>query len=108
LSTTLIYFLAFWMALLPVYLWGYGMTYMLSDTWNRMRFAVGLLLGGVGVGLTYIFASSYRENPWFEVSVLVGFFAFLLALIVGLTFLGSRFSRVFLQKIAIVHISSLA
>jgi hypothetical protein len=33
------------MALLPVYLWGYGMTYMLSDTWNRMRFAVGLLLG---------------------------------------------------------------
>jgi hypothetical protein len=50
------------------------------------------------VGLTYIF----------EVSVLVGFFAFLLALIVGLTFLGSRFSRVFLQKIAIVHIVSLA
>lgn len=108
MQTLLLSFLAFWMALLPVYLWGYGMTYMLSDTWNRMRFAVGLLLGGVGVGLTYVFASSYSENPWFEVSVLVGFFAFLLALIVGLTFLGSRFSRVFLQKIAIVHIASLA
>jgi hypothetical protein len=38
MQTILLFFIAFWIALLPVYLWGYGVTYMLSDTWNRVRF----------------------------------------------------------------------
>ena len=101
-------FLAFWMALLPVYLWGYGVTYMLSDTWNRMRFGVGLILWWVGVGLTYVFASSYRESSLFEISIFIGFFLFLLLFILGLTLLGSKFSRVFLQKIALLHVVTIA
>lgn len=87
MQTIFLYFTAFWMALLPVYLWGYVVTIMLDDRWNRMRFFIGLVLGSIGVGLTYVFASSFGENRLYEVSIFIGFFVFLLALIFLLTLL---------------------
>lgn len=105
MQTIFLFFIAFWIALLPVYLWGYGVTYMLSDTWNRMRFWVWLLLWGLGVGLTYVFASSYSTDSLFEVGIFAWFLVVLFLLVLVLTLFGSRFSRVFLQKIAITHIT---
>ncbi len=39
----------------------------------------------------------------FELGLFIGYFLILTCIILGLTLVGSRFSRVFLQKIAIVH-----
>lgn len=103
MQTILLSFVAFWVALLPVYLWGYGVTHMLSDTWNRARFFLGLFLGSIGVGLTYIFFVYQDRGILFEVWLFVGYFFILTCIILALTLLGSRFSRLFLQKIAIVH-----
>lgn len=100
MQTVLLSFVAFWIALLPVYLWGYGVTHMLSDTWNRARFFLGLFLGSVGVGLTYVFFLYQDRGVIFEVGLFVGYFILLTTIVLLLTLLGSRFSRVFLQKIA--------
>jgi hypothetical protein len=42
ISNILVSLLAFWIALLPVYLWGYGVSYLLDTPWNRRRFLLGM------------------------------------------------------------------
>lgn len=104
MSSLALIFIAFWVSLLPVYLWGYGVTYLLSDTWNRIRFWVWIFLWWIGVSLTYIFAYSYNQDWIYEWLILAIFLLILLIVVLILTLFWSRFSRSFLRKIAIVHV----
>lgn len=49
-------FLAFCIALFPIYLWGYGASYLLDTPWNRRRFWLGMIIGWVSVGMVYLFS----------------------------------------------------
>ncbi len=42
--TIFLAFIAFLIALLPVYLWGYGVSYLLDTPWNRRRFLLGMMI----------------------------------------------------------------
>ncbi len=77
---------------------------MLSNTWNRVRFALWIILGGFGVILTYIATLYHSQNFGFEMTIFVWFLFLLFLLVLLLTYFGSRFSRIFLQKIAIIHL----
>mgnify|MGYP006910630200 CR=1 FL=1 len=49
-------FIAFWVAILPVYLWGFGVSYLLDTPWNRRRFLLGMFIGGISVGIVWLFS----------------------------------------------------
>lgn len=61
LDTLFSFFFAFWVALLPVYLWGYGTTVLLDERWNRRRFFLGVFIGSMAVGITYLYAMSILQ-----------------------------------------------
>lgn len=103
MKSILLSFIAVIIAFLPIYLWWYGVTYLLNDSWNRIRFFVGIFLWSIGVLLTYVFFLFWDKGALFEVWLFLGYFVFLCSIVLFLTYLGSRFSRIFLQKIAIVH-----
>lgn len=103
LHTVLLTFLAFWVALLPVYLWGYGVTVLAGNEWNRIRFWMGVLVGSISVGLVYLVSKYSHVNIGTMIGFVAGFFLVLYSVIFALTFLGSAFARVFLRKIAIIH-----
>ena len=48
--------IAFWVAILPVYLWGFGVSYLLDTPWNRRRFLLGMFIGGISVGIVWLFS----------------------------------------------------
>ncbi len=54
LSTLLLSFFAFWIIFLPIYLWGYGTTFVLGYGWQRVRFFMGIFIGVLSVGLIYL------------------------------------------------------
>lgn len=104
ISFVFLSFIAFLVAILPVYLWGYGASRLLDTPWNRRRFILGIIIGGFSVGIVWLF--SYVTSIQ-HIYILFGSILFvgLLSLIVFLMIhWGSIFARGVLQKVATTHI----
>jgi uncharacterized membrane protein YedE/YeeE len=56
ISFVFLSFIAFLVAILPVYLWGYGVSKLLDTPWNRRRFILGIIIGGFSVGIVWLFS----------------------------------------------------
>ncbi len=95
-------FFAFWIALLPIYLWGYGVTMLSWDTWNRRRFWLGAISWVVSVWLVYLIGMFHIES-WMLLLGIAGVIGILYSWVVILTHFWSSFSRVFLRKITVIH-----
>lgn len=108
LDTLFSFFFAFWVALLPVYLWGYGTTVLLDERWNRRRFFLGVFIGSMAVGITYLYAMSILQWPLAELSVALLILGAILLILSLSMRLGSRVASWFLQRIAIIHVALFA
>lgn len=99
-------FIAFWLALLPVYLWWYWLSVMAESHWSRSRFLVGMLIGWFSVLGAYVLA--YIPDAWvWRILLLVGVFVVLYIGICIATFFGSTFARGFLRQAALLNITIL-
>lgn len=98
-------FLAFWIALLPVYLWGYGVSYLLNTPWNRKRFLLGMLIGGVSVGMVWIFSILNESNILYTILLSTLFISILSSMTFVLIRSGSNIARIMLQKITLVNMN---
>lgn len=105
MTETLLFLLAFWVALLPIYFWGYALTIFFRDDWSRLRFWVGIWAGSFSVCLVYILSLFPEKSVFLQGGVIGGFFLLLYLLIIILTFFGSSYARVFIRKIALLHAS---
>ena len=103
MTETLLFLLAFWVALLPIYFWGYALTLFFRDDWSRLRFWVGIWAGSFSVGLVYILSLFPEDSTLLQGGFIGGFFLALYLLIIILTFFGSSYARVFIRKIALLH-----
>jgi cobalamin biosynthesis protein CobD/CbiB len=102
LSNILFAFIAFLIALFPVYLWGYGVSYLLDTPWNRRRFLLGMMIGGLSVVIVWLF--SYAGAHSLYIVVALGIFAFILILALYILIRsGSVYARVLLQQFATVN-----
>ncbi len=102
-STIFISFIAFLIALFPVYLWGYGVSYLLDTPWNRRRFLLGMIVWGLSVWLVWLF--SYLGSVSLYVIMALGVFVLLMALILYVLIRSwSVYARVLLQQFATVNI----
>ena len=100
--TIFLAFIAFLIALLPVYLWGYGVSYLLDTPWNRRRFLLGMMIWGMSVFMVWLF--SYVESDSLYIVLALSIFVFLLALILyTLIWSGSAYARILLQQFATVN-----
>lgn len=93
-------FLAFWVALLPIYLWGYGVTLFFHDTWNRGRFFLGIAVGSVSLMVLFFLEKYHHIHDILSLILMTWFIIFLYGMILILSFFWPRISRVFLRKIA--------
>ncbi len=103
LSTILLSFIAFWIALLPVYLWGYGVSYLLDTPWNRRRFLLGMTIGGLSVSIVWLFSYINHLHIIYTIVAGVGFVLFLIIVVSSLIQRGSIFARGVLQKVTRVN-----
>ncbi len=104
LSTILLSFVAFWIALLPVYLWGYGVSYLLDTPWNRRRFLLGMTIGGFSVAVVWIFSYVKQFQSIYTIFASIGFILIIGILVYSLIQSGSLFARWVLQKVTMVNI----
>ena len=90
-------------AFFPLLLWGYGINFLSSHEWNRTRFFSGMIGGGISVLLLYL------QKEFFSDSFLWRSLALLFTLLIVLagvwiaTRSGSKYVKVFLRKIALLH-----
>lgn len=98
-------FIAFWILLLPIYLWWYGASFVLGFAWNRVRFFTGLFLWAFSVWLMYILEliKSREDTMIFSGIIFLIFLVFLYWFIYILTRFGSSYARGFLRQIALGH-----
>lgn len=104
LSTILLSFVAFWIALLPVYLWWYAVSYLLDTPWNRRRFLLGMTIGGLSVGIVWLFSYINHLHAIYTIVAGVGFVLILWIIVASLIQRGSIFARGVLQKVTMVNI----
>ena len=104
ISTILLSFVVFLIALLPVYLWGYGVSYLLDTPWNRRRFLLGIMIGGFSVGLVWLFSYVEQLHTIYTILSSIGFVLILWIVVSSLIQRGSIFARWVLQKVTIVNI----
>ncbi|MBX9809567.1 PrsW family intramembrane metalloprotease [Candidatus Gracilibacteria bacterium] len=104
IGSLFISFSAFLVALLPIYLWGYGSSLLLDEPWNRRRFLLGMIIGGLSVGIVWLF-SILNKIEHFYTTIASFIFIFLLGTSIFLLIqYGSVFARKILQKVAIANI----
>ncbi|NRH21291.1 PrsW family intramembrane metalloprotease [Candidatus Gracilibacteria bacterium] len=98
-------FVAFWVALLPVYLWGYAMSYLLDTPWNRKRFILGMIIGGASVGMVWGFSYIKENQILYTILISTLFIAILSTMTFILIRNGSNIARIMLQKITLVNMN---
>lgn len=96
--------IAFFVALLPVYLWGYGVSRLLDTPWNRRRFILGMLIGWFSVAIVWLFSYMTNIQHIYIVLGTIGFILILSVIIFTLIYTGSAFARGVLQNVAITNI----
>lgn len=103
----LLFFVAFCVALLPVYIWGYWISYLSGTPWNRPRFLLGMIIWSLSVLLVWLFSyfSLTRVDILFAGWV---FFVLLSAVIYLMIYRGSTYARWLLLRFATVNIFSIA
>ncbi len=101
-STFFLMLLAVWIWLLPIYLWGYAVSYLSGISWNRRRFWIGVLIGGMSVWLVWAF-SYFDNNSNYIFLVLVGFVVTIASILFILIQSGSAYARILLQKFALAN-----
>lgn len=91
-------------SLIPIVLWGYGVTYLSSSISNQSRFFFGMTSGAFSVGLITLFHRELMIPGWIRIGF-IGclLFLFLIAIWI-LTQRGSMYIRVFLRKLALFHV----
>ncbi len=104
LSTILLSFVAFWIALLPVYLWGYGVSYLLDTPWNRRRFLLGMTIGGFSVAVIWVFSYVKQFQNIYTVLASIGFILIIGILVYLLIQSWSLFAKWVLQKVTMVNL----
>ena len=95
-------FFAFLVALLPIYLWGYGVSYLLDTPWNRRRFLLGMMIWGMSVSIVWLFSYAGSHSIYMMLATLL----FVLILGMSLYILirsGSVYARALLQQFATVN-----
>ncbi len=97
-------FIALLVALLPVYLWWYGISRLLGAPWNRRRFVLGMLIGGCSVGIVWLFSYITTVEHIYILLMSVAFILTVSAFIFFLIYRGSVYARGILKKVAIVNI----
>ena len=102
ISNILLLFLAFSIALLPVYLWGYGVSYLLDTPWNRRRFLLGMMIWGMSVAIVWLF-SYIAPSSLYSLAAVVLFVSVLSVILYILILSGSVYARVLLQQFASVN-----
>lgn len=103
LSLLFLSFIAFWVALLPVYLWGYGISYLLDTPWNRRRFLIGMVIGSISVSFVWLF--SHIEIDYYK-NILMSSIIFIVFIIFFIFFLiqqGSSIARWLLKKFTTIN-----
>lgn len=106
--TLFISFLAFLVALLPIYLWWYGSSMLLNEPWNRKRFLLGMIIGGWSVWIVVLFSILSHKQYFYTI---LSSFIFILLIGISIFLLiqyGSIFARKILQKVAIANILIIA
>ncbi len=98
--------LAFWIAFLPVYLWGYGVSYLLDTPWNRRRFFLGMMIWWLSICIVWIFSYLGTRSPYGLVALSI-FFIILIASLFILIRSGSVYARALLQKFATINMLSI-
>ncbi|MBC7503728.1 PrsW family intramembrane metalloprotease [Candidatus Gracilibacteria bacterium] len=99
ISHIIFIFFAFLTALLPIYLWGYGVSYLLDTPWNRQRFISGMIIGGLSVGLVWLFSFIAINSVYILFSL--GIFASVLSIVIWAIIRGgSIYARKLLQQFA--------
>lgn len=98
-------FVAFWVALLPVYLWGYAVSYLLDTPWNRRRFILGMIIGGVSVGMISLFSSITETRILYTLLASTIFIWVLSTMTFVMIRSGSNIARIMLQKITLVNMN---
>lgn len=96
-------FIAFWVALLPVYLWGYGISYLLDTPWNRRRFLMGMVIGSLSVGWVWLFSHIEIDN---YKNIFLSSIIFIGVIFIFIFFLiqqGSSIARWLLKKFTIIN-----
>ena len=104
LATIFFYFIAVFVAVLPVYFWGYISSMLLETPWNRRRFLLGMIIGGSAVAFVWMFSYLKNIEHLYIVLSWVFFIATLSIYVFFLIYRGSNIARVILQKVAIANI----
>ena len=94
--------LAIWIWLLPIYLWGYAVSYLSDAPWNRRRFWIWVLIGGMSVWLVWLFSYLETERSYIFL-LLIGFVCSIASAVFILIHSWSPYARLLLQKFAWVN-----
>lgn len=103
--TLFLSFIAFWIALLPVYLWGYGVSYLLDTPWNRRRFILGIVIWWASVGMVWFFSRITHIGIFYSIATGLLFVWFLSLIATMMIRRWSNIARIILQKITLVNMS---
>ncbi len=90
-------------AFFPVFLWGYWVSLLSHHEWNRVRFLYGIIGGGLGVLVIWIFKMALQSTLILRMSALTGILLLMLIFVWIATARGSTYVRVFLRKISLLH-----
>lgn len=97
----LLSFFAFWVALFPVYLWGYGVSYLINEPWNRRRFLIGIWLWALSVAL--ILALAHIPTQYLIWGIL-GFFVLFSSIIAYVIHRWQKYARLLLWQVIRVNV----
>ncbi len=104
MSSIVLAFLVFLIALLPIYIWWYISSVLLDEPWNRRRFLLWIVIGWVSVLFVWLF-SILKDSSYFYAALAIWIFIILLTISVFILIqFWSNFARKILQKIAIANI----
>ncbi len=92
-------------ALLPIFLWGYGVNMLSHHEWNRERFSYGMIGGGISVLVLYFLREVLEDALLLRIFALMGILTIVLWFVWVASARGSPYVRVFLRKIAFLHAS---
>ncbi len=104
ITIILLSLVAFFVALLPVYLWGYGITLLLDTPWNRRRFTLGMIIGSISVGIVWLFSYVTNIEHIYVIFASIVFIVLLSWVIFLLIHTGSVFAKWVLRNVAIINI----
>ncbi len=104
ITSFFLYIIAFFVALLPVYLWGYWVSKLLDTPWNRRRFLLGMFIGGFSVLVVWFFSYITIVQHIYLLAASIGFIFIMGLIIFSLIYTGSAFAKWVLHKVAIANI----